>query len=288
MESGGISDAQIDASSTWSANHAAQQGRLHFQATGIKAGAWSAATNDADQWLQVHMIGPYTRVTGVATQGKNAHLPGEWVTKYRLRYSDDGVNYQYYKQLKQGKTADKIIDGNTDQDSVVYHEINPPISARLIRFRPVAWHNHISMRVELYGCRVLFQCPPTWSAYEGSCYKLFTDEKDWNSAKAFCNTEGAQLVKIENANENDFIKREFLIGKADYWIGLTDAETENDWEWTEGCKLTGYTNWRAGQPSNKNEQDCVAIRKGNFNGFNSDGEWYDNKCLRAKRFICEK
>ncbi len=35
----------------------------------------------------------------------------------------------------------------------MYHELNPPIRARYIRFRPVAWHNHISMRVELYGCR---------------------------------------------------------------------------------------------------------------------------------------
>ena len=24
--------------------------------------------------------------------------------------------------------------------------------ARYIRFRPTAWHGHISMRVELYGC----------------------------------------------------------------------------------------------------------------------------------------
>ena len=42
--------------------------------------------------------------------------------------------------------------GNTDRDTVVYHELNPPIKARYIRFRPLAWHGHISMRVELYGC----------------------------------------------------------------------------------------------------------------------------------------
>ena len=29
--------------------------------------------------------------------------------------------------------------GNKDQDSVVYHELNPPISARYIRFLPQAW-----------------------------------------------------------------------------------------------------------------------------------------------------
>ena len=40
--------------------------------------------------------------------------------------------------------------GNADQDAVVFHELNPPIRARYIRFRPVAWNKAASMRVELY------------------------------------------------------------------------------------------------------------------------------------------
>ena len=43
--------------------------------------------------------------------------------------------------------------GNKDQDSVVYHEFNPPIMARFIRLLPQEWVGHISMRVELYGCQ---------------------------------------------------------------------------------------------------------------------------------------
>lgn len=42
--------------------------------------------------------------------------------------------------------------GNTDWGTVVYHELQPPIRARYIRFRPVTWNGHIAMRVELYGC----------------------------------------------------------------------------------------------------------------------------------------
>ena len=44
------------------------------------------------------------------------------------------------------------FSGNSDEDSVVYHQLNPPIRARYIRFRPIKWHDWISMRVELYGC----------------------------------------------------------------------------------------------------------------------------------------
>lgn len=43
--------------------------------------------------------------------------------------------------------------GNTDRDTVVSHYLNPPITAHYIRFRSRAWHGHISMRVELLGCR---------------------------------------------------------------------------------------------------------------------------------------
>ena len=42
--------------------------------------------------------------------------------------------------------------GNTDRSSIVYHDLNPPIRARYIRFRPLHWVSWIVMRVELYGC----------------------------------------------------------------------------------------------------------------------------------------
>ena len=44
------------------------------------------------------------------------------------------------------------FDGNTDNKNVVYHDLNPSITARYIRFLPVEWEDEISMRVELYGC----------------------------------------------------------------------------------------------------------------------------------------
>ena len=44
------------------------------------------------------------------------------------------------------------FSGNTDQDTVVYHDLSPPIKARYIRFQPTSWIGGVSMRVELYGC----------------------------------------------------------------------------------------------------------------------------------------
>ena len=46
----------------------------------------------------------------------------------------------------------QIFAGNTDADTVVSHDLNPSITARYVRFRPITWQYWISMRVELYGC----------------------------------------------------------------------------------------------------------------------------------------
>ncbi|KAL9960201.1 hypothetical protein ACROYT_G033623 [Oculina patagonica] len=150
MESGAISDGQISASSEWNDFAAASNGRLHLQEKNrINAGGWVALTQDVNQWLQVDLGSLNTIVTGVATQGRP--VLSRWVTKYKLQYSDDGVNFQYYKE--QGQSTDKEFAGNTDRNTVVYHDLNPPITARYIRFRPVAWYYQINMRVELYGCQ---------------------------------------------------------------------------------------------------------------------------------------
>ena len=111
MESGVISDARISASSAHPVHPVAHQGRLNFQETSVKPGAWVAATNDVNQWLQVDMGNQSTTVARVATQGRHySQWPygrhSQWITKYKLQYSDDGVNFRYYRE--QGQTTDKV------------------------------------------------------------------------------------------------------------------------------------------------------------------------------------
>ena len=99
-----IPNGQVKASTEYDGNHAAIQGRLHYKAIPGKAGSWSARTNDVNQWLQVDLGNEFTRVTGVASQGRNAY--NQWVTKYKLQYSNDGVHFQYY--WEQGQGAEKV------------------------------------------------------------------------------------------------------------------------------------------------------------------------------------
>lgn len=104
MENGEIPDGQIRASSQWNENHAAIQGRLNFKETSSKSGSWSARKDDDSQWLQIELGSKYSRVSRVATQGRNGQ--DQWVTTYKLQYSNDGINFQYYRE--QGQTTDTV------------------------------------------------------------------------------------------------------------------------------------------------------------------------------------
>ena len=103
MESGAILDSQISASSEWNTNLPAQQARLHFVKT--DHGAWSARSNDIHQWLQVDLLNT-TRVSGVATQGRNGYSYNQWVTKYKLKYSEGGQAFKFYRGS--GDNSDKV------------------------------------------------------------------------------------------------------------------------------------------------------------------------------------
>ena len=106
MQSGAITDGQITASSQFDANHGAIHGRLYMKQDGGKVGAWVPRRIDLKQWLQVDLGNLVTKITGVATQGRNGYRWSQWVTMYRLQYSQDGVNFQYYKE--QGQTRVKV------------------------------------------------------------------------------------------------------------------------------------------------------------------------------------
>jgi len=104
MESGEILDIQISASSENDGNHAAIQGRLQFQAEVGKAGSWSSAINDANQWLQIDLGVSGFKVTHVATQGRNGYP--QWVTTYKLQSGNDGATFKYYKET--GQSVQKV------------------------------------------------------------------------------------------------------------------------------------------------------------------------------------
>ena len=107
MESGVITDSQISASSVYSNKHVPQNARLHFKGAkaplAFVAAGWRAGVRNTNQWLQVDLQ-QTTRIIGIATQGR--HDFDQWITKYKLQYSDDGQTYSVHR--RNGDTSDTV------------------------------------------------------------------------------------------------------------------------------------------------------------------------------------
>ena len=93
MENGEISDDQITALSEHGdpPSHRAPNARLNFNKN---SGAWSAKTNDLNQWLQVDFQRS-TIITGISTQGRIQYT--QFVKSYTVSFSDDESNFQSFK-----------------------------------------------------------------------------------------------------------------------------------------------------------------------------------------------
>ena len=132
-----IKDAQISASSEWDGDHAAIQGRLNFLAHQRKKGGWSAKNNNLNQWIQVDLL-TKTTVTQMATQGRNAY--NQWVKKYRIQYSDDGVNFSFY-QIP-GQNFPKVLLMNYRNIFVFFYVLCFPLWVRsgLVKLKSGKWY----------------------------------------------------------------------------------------------------------------------------------------------------
>lgn len=118
--------------------------------------------------------------------------------------------------------------------------------------------------------------------HKGHRYKFFEHKMSWPRAKASCEAFGGHLVTISDQDEQDFIAK--LPPKVDsanrVWIGLSDRQSEGEWQWVTGEKMS-FQNWGTGLPDNlRNNQDCAEM------GY-AGSQWNDREARSRFAFICE-
>ncbi|MBD3881200.1 DUF4347 domain-containing protein [Phormidium tenue FACHB-886] len=86
------------------------------------------------------------------------------------------------------------------------------------------------------------------SIYNGNRYILTNTAKTWEAAKVEAESLGGNLVTINNAAEETWLKQTFGDTEG-FWIGINDRRAEGQFEWTSGEAVT-YTNWAPGEPNN--------------------------------------
>ncbi|XP_077048329.1 hepatic lectin-like, partial [Agelaius phoeniceus] len=119
-----------------------------------------------------------------------------------------------------------------------------------------------------------------WEYFSGNCYYFSLARLSWERARERCRERRADLAVV-----GSFAEQQFLMSRARnerFWIGLTDRNSEGNWEWVDGTDYkSSFTFWREGEPndSGKNE-DCAHLW--------ISGKWNDVHCTFECFFVCER
>ncbi|XP_065146779.1 uncharacterized protein [Paramisgurnus dabryanus] len=115
-----------------------------------------------------------------------------------------------------------------------------------------------------------------WIYYQSSLYFISSEKKNWTESRRYCRERGADLIIINNKEEQDFIKNN--CGNDKLWIGLSDSDAEGRWKWVGGSTQS-YSFWASAEPNGRRRENCAVSH--------SSG-WADYSCVNAFKWICEK
>ncbi|KAL9983324.1 hypothetical protein ACROYT_G005476 [Oculina patagonica] len=146
-----IPNDALSASSSLSTNYLPWMGRLGAK---VGAGAWCSKNNDNAQYLQID-LGHVNQIRSLGIQGKEGvsrhpTVESAWVKNFTVSYSVDGWKWTDHEE----DGVSKVFLGNSNPHEVRFVSLEVAIYGRHVRIFPQSWHQHICMRVELYGCQV--------------------------------------------------------------------------------------------------------------------------------------
>ncbi|KAF7670236.1 hypothetical protein LDENG_00043230 [Lucifuga dentata] len=142
------------------------------------------------------------------------------------------------------------------------------------------------------------KCQPGWILHNSSCY-LFSfletrTRKNWHDSRADCIHRGADLVVIDDPEEQKFVSngiRNVRSGRDMWgngvWVGLTDIDTEGKWVWINNVTEVEPRYWIEGEPNNQGPQgeDCAVVV---YRSYNPWKVRYDGRCNeRILHWLCE-
>ncbi|XP_054846707.1 neuropilin-1 isoform X2 [Eublepharis macularius] len=185
MESGEIHSDQISASSQYSTNWSSERSRLNYPENG-----WTPGEDSIREWIQVD-LGLLRFVSAIGTQGAISKETKKkyYVKTYRVDISSNGEDWI---SLKDGNKP-LVFTGNTNPTDVVYRTFSKPVLTRFVKIRPVTWETGISLRFEVYGCKITdYPC----SGMLGMVSGLITDSQITASSEVNRNwiPENARLI----------------------------------------------------------------------------------------------
>lgn len=285
-----IPDSSFTASSQMAITTPPFAAKLYLKAGNFLDGAWCAAKNDKEPWIQIN-FGKPERLTYMAIQGKSNSQA--IVLGYYIKYSMDGISWDTYGDVPPaGYIKFKIrLSWRNDFEKALNLPFPHPLNAQYVRIYPIKseCHEDCCMRFEFYGCSTEVNsqyCGMGWKRDPISkhCYQLNTKRTTWDAAESLCLAQGSHLLSFTSYQERDFIKNLLkpMSGRVDeFWIGLTDQDEEGVFRFSDQSPIVVDFWQRYAYHKSDVSKNCYAVNS-------ADGRWDNKDCTEFREFICKK
>ncbi|XP_078371807.1 snaclec coagulation factor IX-binding protein subunit A-like [Oculina patagonica] len=128
---------------------------------------------------------------------------------------------------------------------------------------------------------VLDTCQGEWTQFESYCYLVSAEIHPHSVAKQWCTERQGYLVKINSAEENEFVLqlvRQKAPSLKQVWIGLEWIGKNFYWG---DLSYPVYHNWAPNEPNGNAREPCGMMFVGGYAGelpYKSSGYWNDFLC----------
>ncbi|XP_028430886.1 CD209 antigen-like protein E [Perca flavescens] len=180
-------------------------------------------------------------------------------------------------------TYHNLVALEKDQLHTSYERLTSYISVTLLQIK----YNQLSSNYSQIQRKVSEKlCPDRWKRSGCSCYFKSNETKTWFGSRADCQQRGADLVVINNEEEQKFVTE--LSKDGESWTGLWDGRRrrewkprQGEWKWVDGSPLT-ETFWASGLPHDDRYMIAATC-------CDQQGKWTQGRCdHETKKWICEK
>nr|XP_011422437.3 macrophage mannose receptor 1 isoform X2 [Crassostrea gigas] len=128
---------------------------------------------------------------------------------------------------------------------------------------------------EVVGCTF-----PSYG-YGSFCYRFVYQSKTWKDAQTTCvNAFHGSLAAINDRFTEAFLSAYMSYQTDNYWIGLSDTQTQGTYRWISGVPVT-YSNWIAAHTGNE-VGTCVSLTHTHPKGL-----WQNLNCTEQHHFVCQ-
>ncbi|CAL4130454.1 unnamed protein product, partial [Meganyctiphanes norvegica] len=122
-------------------------------------------------------------------------------------------------------------------------------------------------------------CDPPYFQVGHECFLSLDTWMPWSKARNFCQSNGSDLAQPSDLPAlRDYLHNHNK--SYDYWIGGTDKQREDTWEWLSGKPVPDA--WMEGRPRLNADFNCLDFQS------SKDPSLSDYDCKDSQRFICQK